>query len=81
MHVYDVTSKRKTAANLLPLMIKESDYAEQILEVRLLGICGDAAGDEHKSRLDLVSLQKWYLAVDCWAHQVRNLYPTFVSLC
>lgn len=73
MHVYDITSKRKTAANLLPIMEKECDYAESSLGAILLGICGDAAGDERKSQLDLVVKRPCYLAADCWPHQVSDI--------
>ena len=74
MHIYDVSSSRKTAANLLPLMIKECDYVETELGATVLGMCGDAAGRERKSRLDLVELRPAYLAADCWAHQVSTGY-------
>lgn len=55
-------------------MEKECDHAENKLGVILLGVCGDAAGDEHKSRLDLVTKRKSYLAADCWAHQASTEY-------
>lgn len=51
-------------------MEKECDFVEQELQAIVLGVCGDAAGDEHKCRLDLVAKRSHYLAVDCWAHQV-----------
>lgn len=78
MHVFDVSSQRKTAANLLPLMIKECKFAEEVLGATVLGMCGDAAGDEHKSRMDLVAKCPWYLVADCWAHQVGYIMKHFL---
>ena len=65
-----MSSKRKTAANLTPLMEKECDYVEKELGAIVIGICGDAAGNEHRGRLDLVEKRTVLMSADCWAHQV-----------
>ena len=54
-------------------MEKECDYVEKVLGAIICGLCGDAAGNEHKCRVELVLLRPWYLAADCWAHQVSIL--------
>ncbi|TFY78156.1 hypothetical protein EWM64_g5859 [Hericium alpestre] len=67
---YDMTEKRKTAANLLPLMEAEYDNLVNDLHFRCIGIAGDAAGDERRARMDLMKKHLHLLVADCWAHQI-----------
>ncbi|KZV78136.1 hypothetical protein EXIGLDRAFT_784260 [Exidia glandulosa HHB12029] len=73
LHAYDVSSKRKTAANLFPLIEDESVYLEKIGSV-LIGLCSDAAGEPRKARLMTVKKHKHLLQADCWAHQIQLIF-------
>jgi len=46
-HVYDTSAERKTAENLLGLMLKEKAYIESELGQRLIGWVSDASGESH----------------------------------
>ena len=73
MHVHDTSAERKTAENLLQLMIQEKDYIEMELDLKLIGWVSDAGGDSRAARTRFLAMFPWLLVVDCFAHQVRVL--------
>ena len=69
-HVYDTSAERKTAENLLGLMLKEKAYIESELGQRLIGWVSDASGESRAARKQLQNRFPQLLVVDCYAHQV-----------
>ncbi|OJA09942.1 hypothetical protein AZE42_14003, partial [Rhizopogon vesiculosus] len=37
----------------------------------MIGICGDAGGDEKRGRLLFLQKYPWMLITDCWSHQIN----------
>lgn len=70
-HVYDTTEERKTGNNLLELMKEEVKHVNS-MGFKVIGIAGDAGGDERKARRCLKELFKYLLIADCWGHQVSS---------
>jgi hypothetical protein len=68
-HVFNMTAERKTGANLLEKINNEMQYV-QGLGYTVIGIAGDASGDERKARALKQRAEPHLLMADCWAHQV-----------
>ena len=66
-----MSALRKTGVNLLKKMEDEWAYLENELGLEPIGACGDASGDERKTRNELLKLKPHALIADCWSHQVR----------
>ena len=71
--MHDTSAERKTAENLLQLMIQEKDYIETELDLKLIGWVSDAGGDSRAVRTWFLGMFPWLLVVDCFAHQVSIL--------
>lgn len=69
-HVHDLSSKRRTGELMFTLIEEEMAYLESI-GVKLVGVAGDAGGDESKARRLAQKKYPWLLIADCWGHQVR----------
>jgi hypothetical protein len=70
MHVHDQSSERKTGENIFKYIKMEIEHLRG-LGVKVIGVVGDAGGDERKGwRLTLKEYPSM-LAADCWGHQVR----------
>lgn len=64
-------AERKTADNLLKLVLDEIKYAQNELKVEIVAWCSDAGGDSRAMRERLYRLKPWLVSIDCWGHQVR----------
>ncbi|KAJ8581921.1 hypothetical protein M405DRAFT_751040, partial [Rhizopogon salebrosus TDB-379] len=51
LHVHDTSAKRKTGQLVFELMEEEYKYITDVLHLKMIGICGDAGGDEKRGRL------------------------------
>ncbi|EIN05700.1 hypothetical protein PUNSTDRAFT_16531, partial [Punctularia strigosozonata HHB-11173 SS5] len=67
--IYDLSAERKTGENLYKLMEKEIEHCRDVLKLAVIGITGDAGGDERKARALAAKESPWMLFADCWAHQ------------
>ncbi|PCH34657.1 hypothetical protein WOLCODRAFT_79053 [Wolfiporia cocos MD-104 SS10] len=70
LHVHDISAKRKTGENIFALMESEYEYIQDMLKLKCIGVCGDAASDERKGRMLFLKAHPWMLAADCWSHQL-----------
>ncbi|KAI0045469.1 hypothetical protein FA95DRAFT_1456676, partial [Auriscalpium vulgare] len=69
LNVFEITSEKKTAANLLVMVEKEIDYCLTALGILLIAYCTDFGGDAAAMRRLLVLKRPWIAVVACWAHQ------------
>lgn len=74
LHVHDTSAKRKTGQLVFELMEEEYKYITDVLHLKMIGICGDAGGDEKRGRLLFLQKYPSMLITDCWSHQVRTIY-------
>ncbi len=72
LHVHNVTSERKSAANLLDIMLRDILHLHE-RNVLIIGCCSDAGGDSRAMRARLSALMPQLVVVDCYAHQVSLL--------
>ncbi|KAJ3713958.1 ribonuclease H-like domain-containing protein [Lentinula raphanica] len=69
VRVHDASKERKTAENLLKLMLDVISELEQEWKVKLVAFTSDASGESRKAR-KLLSLQRPDIVTpDCYAHQ------------
>lgn len=61
-------------------MEDELDYMTSMLLLLVIGICGDASGDERSARLKMLAKHPHLLIADCWAHQVLILVFFYYNL-
>ncbi|KAI0041872.1 hypothetical protein FA95DRAFT_1576106 [Auriscalpium vulgare] len=71
LNLYEVTSEKKTAVNLLVMVEKEIDYCINILGILLVAFCTDSGGDAASMRRLLFAKRPWIVVVACWAHQIN----------
>lgn len=71
LNTFDVSALPKTADTLLEFVLKEIQYATEVLRVRVVAWCTDAGGDAAKMRRLLRARIPRLVAVDCWCHQVN----------
>ena len=72
--VHDVSAERKTAANLLKLVLGEIMSLHN-MGVLVVGWVSDAGGDSRAMRLRLAESMPSLVVLDCWAHQVSADIP------
>jgi hypothetical protein len=65
------SSERKTGENIFKYIKEEIEHL-QSLGVKVIGVAGDAGGDERKGRRLTVKEFPFLLAADCWGHQVSD---------
>jgi hypothetical protein len=68
-HVHNMSSDRRTGNTMFMLIEEGMTYLESI-GVKLIGVAGDAGGDERKARQLAQQKYTWLLTADCWGHQV-----------
>lgn len=69
LNTFDVSALPKTAETLLEFVLKEIQYATEVLRVWVVAWCTDAGGDAAKMRRLLRNCIPRLIAVDCWCHQ------------
>jgi hypothetical protein len=69
VHVHNVSGEKKTADNLLSLVLKAMLHLHNT-GVTIVGWVSDAGGDSRAMRLKLSELMPHLIVLDCWAHQV-----------
>lgn len=72
LKVYDESSERKTAANLLKLMLEVKKIAEEEWGVIVVAFTTDASGESRSARKQLVALFHHLIGPDCYGHQVGS---------
>ncbi|THH15178.1 hypothetical protein EUX98_g9503 [Antrodiella citrinella] len=77
---HDVSAERKTADNLLNIVIMNIMYAMMTLEVTVIAWCSDAGGDSASMRRKLVQRYPWLIVLDCWAHQIHLVVGDYFKL-
>lgn len=76
----DTTSERHFADILCAHMVDELQFVEKEFNTKVKAIITDAASDCRKARRLLVQQYPHVVSLDCFAHQVSNLYATTVSV-
>ncbi|KAG2361853.1 hypothetical protein BDR07DRAFT_1212745, partial [Suillus spraguei] len=69
LHVHDTLAKKKTGQLVFELMEEEYNYVKDTLLLTMIGVCGDAGGDEKRGHLLFLQKYPWMLVTDCWSHQ------------
>ncbi|KAE9385655.1 hypothetical protein BT96DRAFT_750704, partial [Gymnopus androsaceus JB14] len=72
VRVHDASKERKTAVNLLKLMLDVIAELETKWKVNVVAFTADASGESRKARKLLVQQRPSLVAPDCFAHQVLN---------
>ncbi|KAK6978267.1 hypothetical protein R3P38DRAFT_2393789, partial [Favolaschia claudopus] len=70
VRVHDASLERKTAENLLKLMLEVLDTLEKEWGLVPIGFTTDASGESRKARRLLLQLRPWLICPDCYAHQI-----------
>ncbi|THU83160.1 hypothetical protein K435DRAFT_571524, partial [Dendrothele bispora CBS 962.96] len=78
--VEDISAERKTADNLIKIVINEMNRIRDIFNVILVAWCTDASSESAKMRRNLVAKFPWLVVLDCWAHQVNLIVGDFIKL-
>ncbi|THH07907.1 hypothetical protein EW145_g3063 [Phellinidium pouzarii] len=78
-NVHDNSAQRKSAEKLKTLMDSELDYMTKVLLLLVIGICGDASGDERAARLQMLAKYPYLLIADCWAHQIQLIVGDYIK--
>lgn len=73
VRVFDASDERKTAENLLAMMITVIDDLEYSWGIKVVAFTSDASGESRKARKMLQRLRPWMVTPDCYAHQVSLL--------
>ncbi|TFY66832.1 hypothetical protein EVG20_g4259 [Dentipellis fragilis] len=71
IHTFRITKERKTAENLLAIVLEQIKFYTQVLGVVVIAWCTDASGEAAKMRRLLVQCMPELVVVDCWAHQMN----------
>ncbi|KAG1901567.1 uncharacterized protein F5891DRAFT_901186, partial [Suillus fuscotomentosus] len=71
LHVHDTSAKQKTSQLTFELMEKKYNYVKDVLFLTIIGVCGDAGGDEKQDCLLFLHKYPWMLVMDCRSHQVH----------
>jgi hypothetical protein len=70
VRVYDTSSERKTAENLVKYILDVKEHLEMSWGVIVVAVTSDASGDSRKARKMVVKQMPYLVAPDCYAHQV-----------
>lgn len=80
VRVYDTSTERKTAAELLKKILEVKEHVETIWKIILVAVTSDASGESSRARRDLVKAFPSLLGPDCYAHQInRVVYDYFAQ--
>ncbi|KZV67741.1 hypothetical protein PENSPDRAFT_583503 [Peniophora sp. CONT] len=71
LNLFPITGEKKTAMNLLNIVLSEISYCVNTLGIRLVAYCTDSGGDAAKMRKMLFAKFPYLIVIACWAHQVR----------
>ncbi|THU86689.1 hypothetical protein K435DRAFT_607976, partial [Dendrothele bispora CBS 962.96] len=69
--VEDVSEERKTAVNLMIIILNKMKRIHEFFKVILVAWCTDASGESAKMHRDLLEKFPWLVVLDCWAHQIN----------
>lgn len=70
MKVHDASDERKTADNLLKLMVEVIEHLQSEWKVTVVAFTTDASGESRKARKMLLTRFPHLVCPDCFAHQV-----------
>ncbi|KAJ6590824.1 hypothetical protein B0H10DRAFT_1830508, partial [Mycena sp. CBHHK59/15] len=70
---HNVSPERKTADNLLELMLKDMKYCKEQLGVIFIGFCTANGGDARGMRVRLKRVRSKLVVLPCWGHQVGSV--------
>ena len=80
VRVYDTSTERKTAMELLKKILEVKEHVETVWKIILVAVTSDASGESSKARRDLVKACPSLLAPDCYGHQInRVVYDYFAT--
>ncbi|KAJ7833835.1 hypothetical protein B0H14DRAFT_2166575, partial [Mycena olivaceomarginata] len=76
---HDVSPEKKSADNLLAIVLAGIDYCEKEFGIIFVGYCTDDGGDAMGMRTRLEQRIPKFLVTSCWGHQVMNMNEVPVS--
>ncbi|KAJ7758153.1 ribonuclease H-like domain-containing protein [Mycena maculata] len=76
---HDVSPERKTADNLLQIVLEDMEYCEE-LGIIMIAYCTDDGGDARGMRVRLKRVKPKLLVPPCWGHQVNLIVAEVLEL-
>ncbi|KAJ7199027.1 ribonuclease H-like domain-containing protein [Mycena pura] len=76
---HDVSPERKTAENLLQIVLANITYCEE-LGIIMVGYCTDNGGDARGMRIRLKRVKPKLTAPPCWGHQTNLIVAEVIEL-
>ncbi|KAJ7721951.1 ribonuclease H-like domain-containing protein [Mycena maculata] len=76
---HDVSPERKTADNLLQIVLEDMEYCEE-LGIIMIAYCTDDGGDARGMRVRLKRVKPKLLIPPCWGHQVNLIVAEVLEL-
>lgn len=80
VRVHDASRERKTAENLLKLMLEVIETLKKEWGVELIAFTTDASGESRKARCLLRELMPHLITPDCYAHQVNLIVGDYFKV-
>ncbi|KAJ7238184.1 ribonuclease H-like domain-containing protein [Mycena rebaudengoi] len=77
---HDVSPERKTADNLLELVLADMQYCETEFGIIFVGYCTDNGGDARGMRVRLKRVRPKLTVPPCWGHQVNLVVGEVLEL-
>ncbi|KAJ7735370.1 ribonuclease H-like domain-containing protein [Mycena metata] len=77
---HDVSSERKSADNLLEIVLADIEYCETEFGIIFVGYCTDNGGDAMGMRTRLKIVRPKFLVPPCWGHQVNLVVVEVLKL-
>ncbi|KAJ7784891.1 ribonuclease H-like domain-containing protein, partial [Mycena maculata] len=77
---HDVSPERKTADNLLQIVLEDMEYCEEELGIIMIAYCTDNGGDARGMRVRLKRVKPKLLVPPCWGHQVNLIVAEVLEL-
>jgi hypothetical protein len=74
LNVHDITTLVKDAETYLKIIEAELAYILAWLACFIIAWCTDASGESVKMKRLLRKSVPWLIMLDCWSHQVRNMF-------
>ncbi|KAJ7663381.1 ribonuclease H-like domain-containing protein, partial [Mycena polygramma] len=77
---HDVSLEKKSADNLLQIVLTDIEYCEEELGVIMIGYCTDNGGDARGMRTRLKRVRPKLTVPPCWGHQVNLVVGEVIEL-
>ncbi|KAJ7936491.1 hypothetical protein B0H13DRAFT_2303532 [Mycena leptocephala] len=77
---HDVSPEKKSAKNLLKIVLEDMKYCEGELGIIMIRYCTDNGGDARGMRIRLKRMKRKLVVPPCWGHQVNLVVAEVLEL-